>query len=194
MMKKFYLEYRMATGYAKDDPNKPIPIINNMEEWDKCKSTKMDVCAKICQHLLTRDDAPDVEFEEGVPIFPPFPDFLEGIEVPKKNRILIYQEFPSLGGLLRQVSTLGFCLQILKEPIAQVLNLYGVRALFIDGRMSFDVRNKIVLEFHKEEAPRVLIFSSVGSAGLNLSIANTIIFMVSGDIYLHPLSYNPILH
>jgi hypothetical protein len=113
MTKKFYLEYRMATGYAKDDPNEHIPKFNNIEEWDKCKSTKMDVCTKICQHLLTRDDALDVEFQEGVPIFPPFPDSVEGIAVPRKNRILIYQEFPSLGGLLRQVSTFGICLQIL---------------------------------------------------------------------------------
>jgi SNF2 family DNA or RNA helicase len=72
--------------------------------------------------------------------------------------------------------------------------LYGVRTLFIDGSMSFDVQNKTVLEFHKEDAPCVLIFSSVGSMGLNLSIANIIIFMVSGDIYLHLLSYNHILH
>lgn len=121
MTKKFYLEYRMATGYAKDDPDDAIPIIKNIEEWEKCKSTKMDVCAKICQHLLTRDDAPDVEFEEGLPIFPPFPNPLEGIEAPKTNRILIYQEFPSLGGLLRQVSSFGFCLRILKKEFPRFL-------------------------------------------------------------------------
>lgn len=46
--------------------------------------------------------------------------------------------------------------------------------------MSFEARDNVVTKFHNAGAPRVLIFSSVGSAGLNLSIANTIIFMVCG--------------
>ncbi len=60
----------------------------------------------------------------------------------------------------------------------KVLSLYGVDSLFIDGNMSFEKRNRVVSCFHEPNAPRVLIFSSVGSAGLNLSLAHIVIFLV----------------
>jgi SNF2 family DNA or RNA helicase len=48
----------------------------------------------------------------------------------------------------------------------------------MDGRTSNDRRAKIVSQFIKDPCIRVLIFSSVGSSGLNLSRANTVIFLV----------------
>jgi len=102
MTKNFYLEYRMATGYAKDDPNEEIPKFSTMQEWESKKSTKMDVCAQICRHLLSRDDAPEVEFKDGAPVFPPNPVASAGSGT-QDNRILVYQEFPSLCDLLKQV-------------------------------------------------------------------------------------------
>ena len=60
-----------------------------------------------------------------------------------------------------------------------MLSLYGVDALSIDGNMSFEKRNRIITHFHEPNTPRILIFSSVGSAGLNLSIAHIVIFLVS---------------
>jgi hypothetical protein len=62
--------------------------------------------------------------------------------------------------------------------MTKVLSLYGVVSLFIDGNMSFEKRNGVVSRFHEPDAPRVLIFSSVGSAGLNLSLAHVVIFLV----------------
>ncbi|KAF8514105.1 hypothetical protein BU17DRAFT_68522 [Hysterangium stoloniferum] len=59
-------------------------------DWEPVKSTKMDVCAKICKHYLFDNNIPDVEFNEGVPIFP-------GLEVPSQimnRRIFIYSESP----------------------------------------------------------------------------------------------------
>jgi SNF2 family DNA or RNA helicase len=44
--------------------------------------------------------------------------------------------------------------------------------------MSFEKRDRIVAQFHLPESPRLFIFSSVGSAGLNLSIADVVIFFV----------------
>jgi SNF2 family DNA or RNA helicase len=45
--------------------------------------------------------------------------------------------------------------------------------------MSFDKRTETVAKFYQPDSARVLIFSSVGSAGLNLSIADVVIFFVS---------------
>lgn len=64
------------------------------------------------------------------------------------------------------------------------MKLYGVDSLAIDGSMSFEKRDKVVAQFHAENSARVLIFSSVGSAGLNLSIASIVLFFVGRISYL----------
>ncbi|KAF9442094.1 P-loop containing nucleoside triphosphate hydrolase protein [Macrolepiota fuliginosa MF-IS2] len=157
--KKFYLEYRLAVGYAKGDAGELWPTFKSLEEWEPLKSTKMDVCAKICAHYLTHDDVGDVVFEEGQPIFPDIPDMREA-DIQRTRRIIIYAEFPSMAPLLQNV-----------------LQLYGVKSLAINGKISFDQRDKRVKELYSDRNPaRVLIFSSVGSAGLNLAIADIVIF------------------
>jgi len=71
-----------------------------MDDWIKAKSTKFDVCAKLVSHLLKHDDAPEIEVHDGKVIFPKIPRELR--KNPKQDtKILIYQEFPSLGPLLR---------------------------------------------------------------------------------------------
>lgn len=59
-----------------------------------------------------------------------------------------------------------------------MLDLYGVDTLAIDGSMTYERRDAVVAKFHMPEQARVFIFSSVGSAGLNLSIADVVIFFV----------------
>jgi SNF2 family DNA or RNA helicase len=60
----------------------------------------------------------------------------------------------------------------------QVFKLYKIPHLHIDGRTSFDGRAKIIAKFVEDPSIRVLFFTSVGSVGLNLSVANIIIFLV----------------
>ncbi|KAF8869441.1 P-loop containing nucleoside triphosphate hydrolase protein [Infundibulicybe gibba] len=154
--KRFYLEYRMALGFAREDPNSVIPTFKTLEEWIPVKSTKIDVCAKLCKYLLSRDDAPPVTFHDGEAFFPELPS----TPCTKTRRILIYQEFPSLGPLLRRI-----------------LSLYGIECCYMDGKMRPARRREMVEKFHMPNGPRVLIFSSVGTAGLNLSVADTIILL-----------------
>jgi hypothetical protein len=98
----FYLEHRKAVAFARDDPSEAIPVFKNLEEWEPIKSTKLDLCARICQYILSSDSAPQIHFEDGVPIFPPIvPSRAETQE----TKVLIYQEFPSFTGLLRNVSS-----------------------------------------------------------------------------------------
>src|SRR6202035_5864147 len=70
------------------------------------------------------------------------------------------------------------------QEFLQVFNLYGIEVLRIDGNMPFAKRQTVVDAFHTEGSPRVLIFSSVGTAGLNLSIADVVILLV------HCLDFN----
>jgi len=62
----------------------------------------------------------------------------------------------------------------------QVLSLYGIPSLAINGNMSFEQRDQRIRDLYDDDNDaRVLIFSSVGSAGLNLAIADVVVFFVS---------------
>ncbi|KAF5347355.1 hypothetical protein D9756_010004 [Leucocoprinus leucothites] len=152
--KKFYLEYRLAVGYAKEDPSSLLPSFKSLDEWRPVKSTKMDICAKICAHYLQDDRVNDVTFDEGRPIFPAIPNAYKA-NPQRSRRIIIYAEFPSMAPLLQN----------------------AFHSLSINGKIPFVERDKRVKEFYDDGNPnRVLVFSSVGSAGLNLAIADVVIF------------------
>ncbi|KAF7771865.1 hypothetical protein Agabi119p4_6176 [Agaricus bisporus var. burnettii] len=157
--KKFYLEYRLAVGYAKEDISGLNPEFKTLEDWEPLKSTKMDVCARICAHYLKHDHMDDVHFENGKPVFPVFPE-IPGERLPKRRRIIIYSEFPSMAPLLQNV-----------------LRLYGVASLAINGEIPFHQRDKRVKDLYDDKHPaRVLVFSAVAAVGLNLAIADVVIF------------------
>lgn len=61
---------------------------------------------------------------------------------------------------------------------SKVLSLYGIQTLAIDGNVSFEKRAELIARFHEPKSERVFIFSTVGSAGLNLAIADVVIFFV----------------
>lgn len=94
----------MCVGYARFDLTEDIPKFLTLDDWERKKSTKFDTCAKMCRHLLTRDDAPSMIFDNGAVTYPAIPPSNTGEKVPQDTKILIYQEFPSLGPLLRNVS------------------------------------------------------------------------------------------
>lgn len=101
----FYLEYRQGVCFPRKTRKDPIPKFHSMDDWQNAKSTKFDVCAKLVSHLLQHDDAPEIEVHDGKVTFPKIPREFQ--RNPKQDtKILIYQEFPSLGPLLRNVSTL----------------------------------------------------------------------------------------
>jgi len=99
----------MASAYALELDVAYIPF-TSISEWTTAKSTKMDTCARIAKHLLTRDDAPEVLFEDGEAVFPPFPELSPGQVVSRENKVVIYMEFPSLGHIMRNVSRCNFVL------------------------------------------------------------------------------------
>lgn len=83
----------MAFSFAKEGPDDEIPTFKSLEAWEPMKSTKMDTCARVLQHLLSRDDAPLVEFVDGFPVFPPLPELLPGQVATWNCRVLVYQAF-----------------------------------------------------------------------------------------------------
>lgn len=177
--RSFYIEHRMCVGFARLDLEETIPTFESLEQWEEQKSTKLDTCARICRHLLASDNAPDILIENGNAIFPPIPPPTAGEQVSQQDKILIYQEFPSLGPLLRNVSSIYQLIHYELQPDwPQILDLYGIKHLFMDGQTPFTKRAKIVQAFQQDPTERVLITSSVGGKGLNLVAANKIIFAV----------------
>ena len=175
---KFYLEYRLAVGYAKADPASLLPMFPDLAQWYPMKSTKMDVCTRICAHYLTDDRVPDISFDNGEVHFPTIPGQCQ--DSPERSRrIIIYAEFPSMAPLLQNVCPAA-CLLMCSDAPTQILSLYGVPSLAINGQIAFGKRDEYIWALYDDKHPaRVLIFSSVGSAGLNLSIADIVIFFVS---------------
>ena len=93
----------MGAAYARSNTHDPLPKFDTMDKWFAKKSTKIDACARLCQHLLSRDDALDPINENGELSFPPPPTLQPGEAPTQSIKVLIYQEFPSLSPILTDV-------------------------------------------------------------------------------------------
>jgi hypothetical protein len=60
-----------------------------------------------------------------------------------------------------------------------VLELKGRKCLEYDGRMSLAARKAAIENFEKDDEATILLISSVGTTGLNLTVASVVIFVVS---------------
>ncbi|RXW15947.1 hypothetical protein EST38_g9910 [Candolleomyces aberdarensis] len=153
----FYIEHRMGVTFARPDTDDPLPVFKTIKEWEEQLSTKINVLVIVSRYILMRDDMPPVYFENGVPILsstPSTPHFT------RLFKIVIYQEFPSYTAL-----------------VINIFELYHIKVLSICGRDTFEQRAKTVKRFNEDPECRILIFSKVGSTGLNLTRANFIIFL-----------------
>jgi hypothetical protein len=117
------------------------------------------------------------------------PQSRPGEVILQSNKILIYQEFPSFGPLIRSVcALLKFSCSIFS--VNQVFGFYNIPHLFIDGDMGYEARAKITSKFTCDPSIRVLFFSSVGAIGLNLSVANIVVFLVCYAVHHTRTSYS----
>ncbi|TFK31185.1 P-loop containing nucleoside triphosphate hydrolase protein, partial [Crucibulum laeve] len=160
LTQKFYLEYRMSFLYPQEDSSQELPDFQSLDEWKSKKSTKLDAFIRIVQHYLIRDDVPHVSFEDGKLVVPDIPSLSPGQIISQTNRVCAYLEFVSFRLL-----------------IEKVLQLHGIKALWLTGTVPIEKRNGIVKDFYSDGGPRLLIFSSVAAAGVNMAIANIIIHL-----------------
>lgn len=66
----------------------------------------------------------------------------------------------------------------------QILRLWDIETMEINGRRSPMQRAQIMKEFREMETSAVLIVSSVATAGLNLDCANILIIVVRSSLIL----------
>ncbi|OBZ77288.1 hypothetical protein A0H81_02843 [Grifola frondosa] len=157
MARKGLVQYKLTSPGAHLDP------VKTMAEWEALKSTKMDFCARLLQHLGKRNDAPPpIIHEDGSWEFPELPSTAQDEWSARcDQKSVIYSEFSSMATFLQSV-----------------LGLYGQASVLINGDMDYDARSRAVEEFRTDPQKRVAIISSVANAGLNLAFARNVIFLV----------------
>ena len=114
----------------------------------------------ILKHLLSSDQAVHPQVVNRTITFPPLP---EGHLPSKQRKILIYYEYPT--------ST---------PTIVSALHVNGIHPYVLNGGVPPKKRDEEVQSFISgtDVNRRVLLFSSVGAAGLNLACADVVILYV----------------
>ncbi|KAJ2911463.1 hypothetical protein MD484_g8951, partial [Candolleomyces efflorescens] len=139
----FWSNERMSVTFPREDMTAPIPRVRSLRQWEGMKTTKIDVAARLTYYLLSSDSAPRPVIKDGQLALHRIDPAKAG---PRTRKVLIYQEW-------------AFFLQLLLD----VLGVYKVSALAINGSMSYDNRAKVVDRFKTDPSNRVLIFSKVGT-------------------------------
>lgn len=142
-----------------DEEKKEFPTFKSIEDWNAHPGSKLAMLINLLQHLLYDDnvDHPTVENEEVV--FPP----RQGEPKSQSRKILVYYEYPT--------ST---------STIVSALQVHGINPYIINGGIGPKKRDQAVQDFIQgiDVNRRVLLFSSVGAAGLNLACADVVILYV----------------
>ncbi|KAG1718438.1 P-loop containing nucleoside triphosphate hydrolase protein, partial [Suillus lakei] len=171
---KFYLDGRTKVVFPHHQ-SPTYPVVKSLDEWDTLRSTKVDTLIKLLAWHLESDDHATFNIEEDtakdeipppsnqLADTPPARPNAEYIAMPDlmtrgTRKILVYIEFPMMAPLL-----------------LSLLKLHNIDALIIHGGHGTEERNDTVLQFHSDPKARVLIFSSVGAVGLNLTAATVVV-------------------
>ncbi|KAG1759110.1 hypothetical protein EDD22DRAFT_956196 [Suillus occidentalis] len=164
--RKFYLVARTKVAFPRHT-SPTYPTVKTLGEWSNVRSTKVDVLVTLLTWHLESDGHPVHQFNvdsnfgkvEGQEAYPnarnqKFPHLMSM----GKRKILVYTEFPMMVPLL-----------------SSVLKLHNIVPLTLNGSHGVDERNEVVKKFNVDPSARVLLFSSVGAVGLNLTVASVVI-------------------
>ncbi|KAM6491331.1 P-loop containing nucleoside triphosphate hydrolase protein [Amanita muscaria] len=159
---KFYIHYRLNIAYplgSTEDEKKKFPEFSTREQWLEKPGSKLRILIRLLQHLLQDDEIGHASVEGSEVIFPPAPQ-VDGREPNRSRKILIYYEYP-----------------MTTPPIVSAMRVNGIIPYVINGSMKVKERDEEVQNFVSGIEPnrRVLLFSSVGAAGLNLACADVVI-------------------
>jgi SNF2 family DNA or RNA helicase len=147
-----------------DEEKKDFPCFKSIEEWNARPGSKLAMLIKLLQHLLSDDNIRQPSVENGEVIFPSRPDVVQCCS----RKILVYYEYPT--------ST---------STIVSALQVHGIRPYVINGGIAAKKRDETVQDFIQstDVDKRVLLFSRVGAAGLNLACAEVVIlYVMSGQL------------
>ncbi|KAJ3489622.1 hypothetical protein NLJ89_g11513 [Agrocybe chaxingu] len=162
---EFLTGYRVTLAYphwtesSQKDGKKVFTPVSDINDWQGRIGSKAQALVNVIRHYLGHDQAlHPTSDDDGVVTYPPHPAVPEGERPPQTRKIMVYFNFTMMADLL-----------------VSVLHVNGIEALCLTGGIPIDRRSGIVREFQERSDVRVLLFTSVGSTGLNMTCANVMI-------------------
>ncbi|RXW11953.1 hypothetical protein EST38_g13902, partial [Candolleomyces aberdarensis] len=138
------------------------PRFKDKEDFEARAGSKLKALMKLLEHLLSSDSAPhpaddshDDDKGTVIPVLPP------GDDAPTRLRkILIYHEFAMQDRMYETA-----------------IKAHGQLPFVVNGTVAASQRDRLIRDFINSsvENRRVLLFSSIGSVGLNLACADVVI-------------------
>ncbi|KAF4598990.1 hypothetical protein EYR40_006078 [Pleurotus pulmonarius] len=165
-LENFWLTYRCGVVFFKalleDWPIFDVHGNSKIGHYSDISSTKLDMIARLVSHLLSHDDIEHPSIVDGQVVFPPPPPTAPGQEPPQTRKVLMYHEFTMMA-----------------STIQTIFRMKGIGVMVLNGLTKKEERDRIIDDFVHSDSPehRVLLFSSVGSVGLNLTVADTVIMI-----------------
>ncbi|KAF9515173.1 hypothetical protein BS47DRAFT_1361249 [Hydnum rufescens UP504] len=181
--RNFYVDYRRAITTIECTPGSslsqdtegpqrrektitPPPFVDRAD-YDRRKSTKVDVLLHLVQHILSGDDTPTPVFTDdgAMPTFPKHPN--PGYRDPRgPDRVVIWQEFQSLSSY-----------------VSSALEVHNIPVSIMNGNVSTAKRDKILGNFRRGKDAAgtrdcfVLLITNVVGAGYNIACASHMILL-----------------
>ncbi|KAJ8581744.1 hypothetical protein M405DRAFT_846837 [Rhizopogon salebrosus TDB-379] len=170
---KFYLDGRTKVAFPFHTSPKYPPITTHAE-WDHVRSSKVDGLIELLLWHLRSDDHgvfqdldkevksdAEHEMEDDPGVDHADHEDTSAIMTLGTRKILVYMEFPMMAPLL-----------------VSILKLHNIQPLTLNGSNTVDERNNVIHKFNNDCSARVLLFSSVGAVGLNLTVASVVILFL----------------
>jgi hypothetical protein len=101
---RFYINYRKGIShFLTIGANSDIPSFHSIAQWEENPSSKIQALVRLLAFLLERDDNPPPTCTKEGTIQWPAPNSGNNMSTTRKRKILVYQEFSSMAGMLIQV-------------------------------------------------------------------------------------------
>lgn len=172
-------DFEKDSEQRRTDPT----LFSTLDQWKLEPSTKLTALANIVKYILDSDDRlmPKVSRSGDIEASS---ESLR-VETVPCDQVLLYVEFTGTHSTIKSV---GGCSRLqfwfyTDYMSLKVLKVFGINAQCLSGSESIQKRDEILRLFHtgkddKGDTFRVLILSSVGGAGLNITCANWMVFVV----------------
>lgn len=158
-------------------------------EWEPNSSSKMNALVRILQYHMATPNAPPLHVDDSAEAqgrnkLVPNPNIAwnDTPDVNTPDKILVYSAFPFhndpfIKPVPLQIFYTGCaCTHIDERP--QILELYDIHPLELNGMMTIKQRVQSVQKFTQSAKSEVMIISNVAQVGLNLQVANILVILV----------------
>lgn len=165
-------------------------------DFEEHPTAKLCALVRILQHHLEEDGRPPLitQFNEKageVTSLPPFPESNALVPDPSfdwgdqyggtaPDKILLFSAFPLNNSVIFPVGTSIAQRAHCVTDLLQLMDAYGIKCELLNGHQNEGQKKGAIERFKTSgrDGARVLLMSSVGTVGLNLTCAHIVIFLV----------------